>query len=322
MGIAWTFGFILLGITALLLIWDVSYWWFVGFIAIILSQVLVISAWQDARFATFINALIFLAVIVGYGQWSFENSFRNDALQSLQRNNQVTTKILNENDIAHLPDPVQKYLRYAGVLGKAKVRNVEMIFNGAMRSKGKKWFPFTSQQYNFFDEPERLFFMKAKVNGLPTNGYHCYKSGEARMLIKLLSLFPIVNETGEKMLTAETVTVFNDMCLLAPAALIDNRIKWEAVNEFCSKASFTNKGVTINATLYFNEKDQLINFISDDRFESTSMKQIRFSTPISDYKRINGFMLPTYGEAIWHYPEGKFVYGKFRIKDVKYNVSN
>jgi len=29
----------------------------------------------------------------------------------------------------------------------------------------------------------------------------------------------------------------------------------------------------------------------------------------------------TYGEAIWHYPDGKFIYGKFNLQQVEYNVS-
>jgi len=62
------------------------------------------------------------------------------------------------------------------------------MFEGEMRDKGKDWFRFTSEQYNFFDSPTRLFFMKAKVSGLPTHGYHSYKENRARMLIKLLSL--------------------------------------------------------------------------------------------------------------------------------------
>lgn len=32
------------------------------------------------------------------------------------------------------------------------------------------------------------------------------------------------------------------------------------------------------------------------------------------------FNLPTYGEAVWHYPEGEFAYGKFTLENVQYNV--
>ena len=29
----------------------------------------------------------------------------------------------------------------------------------------------------------------------------------------------------------------------------------------------------------------------------------------------------TYGETIWHYPDGEFIYGKFKLKEIKYNVN-
>jgi hypothetical protein len=49
------------------------------------------------------------------------------------------------------------------------------------------------------------------------------------------------------------------------------------------------------------------------------MKQYPFSTPISDYRNINGINVMTRGDAIWHYPDGEFTYGKFLLKDIEYN---
>ena len=49
------------------------------------------------------------------------------------------------------------------------------------------------------------------------------------------------------------------------------------------------------------------------------MKQYPFSTPVSRYRDLNGYNLPTYGEMIWHYPDGEFVYGKLEINSVAYN---
>jgi hypothetical protein len=52
----------------------------------------------------------------------------------------------------------------------------------------------------------------------------------------------------------------------------------------------------------------------------SDMKQYRFSTPLSkEYKDYNGFRLTSFGEAVWHYPDGEFVYGKFNVKDIVYN---
>ena len=50
---------------------------------------------------------------------------------------------------------------------------------------------------------------------------------------------------------SETVTLFNDMCLFAPATLIDKEILWEPVDPRTVWARFTHNGITISAMLYF-----------------------------------------------------------------------
>ena len=93
-----------------------------------------------------------------------------------------------------------------------------------MRVRTQDWFSFHSEQYNTFDTPHRLFFMRGKIKGLVVPGYHAFKDGIATMQIKLFAMFPVVNNKGKEMNIGETVTVFNDMCILAPASLIDARI--------------------------------------------------------------------------------------------------
>ena len=59
-------------------------------------------------------------------------------------------------------------------------------FEGEMRDKEKDYFPFHSVQYNFFEEPTRLFFMKARMKGMtvvPTRVY--LKDGRAKIEIAL-----------------------------------------------------------------------------------------------------------------------------------------
>jgi hypothetical protein len=130
-----------------------------------------------------------------------------------------------------------------------------------------------------------------------------------------------VDVSGIEMNKAETVTVFNDMCLMAPATLIDKRIQWKTIDDYTVEAVFNNQGFEIKAILTFNDKGQLTNFISDDRYVIKDMKRYRFSTPVKDYKNIDGINVPTLGEAIWHYPDRKFVYGKFYLKSIEYNVN-
>jgi len=322
MGILWLIALILFLAAAIQLISNHDLWWITALAAVILSQVLIILFWQDAKFGTIANIIILLSLIAGYGFWSFENIFNNDVAVGFETSSKIEKNLLTEKDIEHLTTPVQKYLRYTGVINKEKVKNVKIFFDVEMREKGKDWFKATSVQYNFFDEPTRLFFMKGKMFGMTVPGYHRYVEAKATMDIRLFGLFPIVKQSGDIMNKTETVTLFNDMCLMVPAILIDKRIQWELIDSLTTKAVFTNRGISISAILYFNETGQLINFTSDDRTAITDMRQYRFSTPVTDYKNINGINVPTYGEAIWHYPDGEFVYGKFNLKTIQYNLSN
>ena len=71
-------------------------------------------------------------------------------------------------------------------------------------------------------------------------GNHIYRDQKATMLIKILGLFTVSDAKGWQMDQGETVTVFNDMCFMAPASLIDKRIEWKEIDEESVSARFTN----------------------------------------------------------------------------------
>jgi hypothetical protein len=316
-GLLWLGTAILFIVAAVLFLLKKDAWLLIGFLAVLVSQILISMVWNDAKFGSIANIIILVAIILNYGSYRFEKVYQKDVIQNLQRTNSIKKDLLTEVDLQPLPEPVQRYLRYAGVVNEPKVKNMRIAFEGQMREKGKDFFPFTCEQYNFFDEPTRLFFMKAKIKGMTVPGYHKYFNATAIMDIRFFGLFSVVNKSGSGMNQVETVTLFNDMCLMAPATLIDKRITWKTIDANSTKATFTNQNITISAVLYFNENGQLINFISTDR----DVNHYPFSTPVTNYQNTNGINIMNYGETIWHYPDGKFVYGKFNLKEVEYNVS-
>lgn len=320
MGCLWLLATVLFVLVAIFMLLKKEWWWIPGLIAVLLSQILLFSSWGDARFGSIPNAIVLIVALLAGTAWWFEQGYRSDVKTLLLKNEAPSEELLTEKYLEHLPAPVQRYLRYVGVVNQPKVKNVHIVFKGQMREKGKNWFPFRSEQYNGFEQYTRLFFMKAKMFGLTVPGYHAYQNKSAAMRIKLFGLFPIVSIEGQELFKAETVTIFNDMCLLAPATLIDSRISWEAIDDTSSRATFTNEGQSIQATLYFNATGQLVNFVSDDRYAASDMKRYRFSTPVTDYKNFHGFNVMSYGETVWHYPDGEFVYGKFELQEIVYNV--
>lgn len=319
-GVLWLTAGLLFVFTAILLLFRNEQWWIPGVLAVVSSQVLIVSAWGDAKMGTVANVVLLLGCIAGFGKWQFERQYRCDVQASLSGIGNATDTLVTERDLKALPAPVQRYLRYAGVLNKPRVKCMRVVMDGRMREKGKEWFPFTSEQYNFYQDPTRLFFMKGRMFGMTVPGYHRYQRVTATMDVRLIGLYSVIRVRGAEMNKAETVTLFNDMCLMAPATLIDERIAWQAINDTSAKATFTNGAVSISATLFFNKAGQLINFVSEDRYAVAEMQQYLFATPIEDYVNMNGYMLGSRGKGIWYYPDGAFTYGEFNIRQIEYNL--
>ena len=127
------------------------------------------------------------------------------------------------------------------------------------------------------------------------------------------------------MTKAETVTMFNDMCMLAPATLIDPRIQWEPVDETRTLATFANAGQTIRAELSFNDSGELVNFRSNDRLKieaDGSMRVLPWSTPIHDYRAFGHARLGSRGAGIWHQSDGPFAYVEIEVDEIAYNLAH
>lgn len=324
LGVFWLVAGILLAAAALHFLTRNEYWWVTGTAAVILSQVMIATSWHDAKLGTAINVLIALVMLVGWASWHYERRYKEDVKSKLAA--ETPNTLLTEASISHLPDPVKRYIRYSGSLNKPMVHNWKITFKGQIRKDEKSaWMPFTTEQYNFLEKPTRLFFMKARMFGLPVSGYHAYVDGKAVMDIRLLALFTVQYQAGPEMDKAETVTWFNDLCLFAPAALVDPRISWRSADGSSVTAIFTHKNISISARLFFNEKGELINFISDDRYftdENKKLREVRFSTPAREYVEISGHRVPSYGEAVWNFENNHLTYGQFTLTDIHFNVMN
>ncbi len=233
---------------------------------------------------------------------------------------------LNEAQIAHLPPPVQRYLQITGAIGKPLVQTMLLSFDAEMfQAPGHAGMPGPVQQWNSFHPLRRLFFMRSHMYALPVAVLHDYKETHASMTVRLARLLNVVDLHGDALARTETVTVLNDICLYAPSNLIDPRLVWQAVDDTHVRATFTNGPHQVSAELVFNEAGELVNFISNDRGalqRDGSLRLVRWSTPMRDYRAFEGRRVPTAGEAIWHYPEGDFVYGRMVLTDIRFNLAS
>ncbi|MBK9550022.1 MAG: hypothetical protein IPO52_13195 [Gemmatimonadetes bacterium] len=161
--------------------------------------------------------------------------------------------------------------------------------------------------------------------GIPFQAFHRLVDGAATMQVRVATLKTVVDAKGAVMDESETVTLFNDMAIMAPGALVSKQIAWEGVDELTVRAAFTHGTWTIHATLIFNENGELVDFLSDDRAASsadgTTFTRMRWSTPVRNYGQYGAVRLAGYGEGHWHAAEGEYAYLEFELDRVDYNVN-
>jgi hypothetical protein len=265
---------------------------------------------------TFAAVLAVLAVVIRRGPdlaADFERMLKQEGEFDALRPHPLVT----EDSIAALPAPVQRYVRLSGAIGKPRVASILVTYDAEMFSKpGAAPMKGVARQYDRFDPPKRLFFLPTRMMGLPVRVLHDYEGSAATMKVRLAGLVNIVNAGGAAFSRVETVTLLNDLCLFAPSWLADPRLTWTAIDDLSAGVTFRNGPHEVSATLHFNAAGELVNFKSADRGAVQGrgrVKLVPWSTPLRDYRDFGGQRSFSQGEAIWHYPQGDFTYGKFAV---------
>jgi hypothetical protein len=324
-GVLWLSAGLGFLVAAVLLVASPGAWWFAAALAVLLSQVAIFVSWSDAKFGTLVNLVVLVPLAISVLDLrgaSYRSLYLREVESRLSAS--AAPPAVTEADLARLPLSLQTYLRRVGVVGRPHVRDFRATFRGQMRSRhDAAWMDIRAEQHEFFDDPARLFYIQSSLYGIPFEALHAYVGLSATMRVRALSLFDIVDARGPEMNQSETVTMFNDMCLLAPGSLVGANVVWKEVDERHLVGAFTNAGNTIRAELTFDDRGDLVGFVSNDRFQSADGKTYRnfpWSTPVGDYRDFGGVRVAARGEAIWREPQGDFSYARFELESIEYNV--
>lgn len=317
MGALWLTAALLLLAAAVALFAAPRFFWALGALGLLASQIVIISAWSDARYGAALNLIALIAVLYGafaWGPFGLRAEYQRLVRAGLARLTPAAP--ITDADLAALPEPVARYLRLVGVVGRPRIHGLRVRLTGRIRAAADApWMPFTAEQHSFFAPPRRFFWMEATRARLPIDGLHVYDEGGASMRVKLLSLIPVVDQSGPAMTAAETVTLLNDMCVFAPAALIDPAIRWRQIDPHSVEATYTHGPHTVRAVLFFDDAGALINFWSDDRPalapDGVTLLPQRWSTPIGEYRVQGPYRLASRGEARYAAPTGDYAYIEF-----------
>jgi hypothetical protein len=231
-----------------------------------------------------------------------------------------TSRLVTEEMLHDLPEPVQRYLTYAGVVGKPMVRTVHLRQRGRMRpSPGQPWMALDAEQWYSVRPPGFVWAGTVHVGPVPVGrARDMYRDGRGHMLVKVASLIPVVDAVGEETDQAAMMRYLSEMVWF-PAAFLEDNVSFEAVDDRSVRVTLTDQGRTATATLFFDSEGRLTDFVAK-RYRGEKWGLGTWSTPITGYGEFEGLRLPVQGKALWKLPEGDLEYFNVTVTEIRYGV--
>src|SRR5690554_884569 len=258
-GVFWLLTFVLFVITIILILVHSSHWWLTGFLALIVSQILIFSYWSDAKFGTIANIIILLAVIVAYSSYSFTNKIRAERTRLFENSQLITQNVFSEDKILDLPPIVQKWLTYSGAIGIQVVSNVHLVQELKLKMKPTQtdWYEGKAEQYFTVQPPAFNWNINTKMNSiLQIAGRDKFENGNGEMTIKLFSLIPVADAINNEKVNQATLQRYLAEIVWFPSASLSPYIKWEMINDHSAKATMEYNGTKGSGIFHFDKRSE------------------------------------------------------------------
>jgi hypothetical protein len=321
-GMLWLTTSILFLIAFLLMILHKDIWWLAGISAIIISQVTIILSWNDAKYGSLPNLIILIVVAIAYGVWNF-NQYALVEQQNILADVDKNYSKLELTDLENLPLPVKNWVIKSGAVGKIRALSVRLEQSTKMRLEPDQvdWYDGEAVQYFTVDKPAFIWTVNMDINPFVfVKGRDYFKDGRGRMLIKLYSLFNVVDVANEK-IDQGTMQRYLGEIVWFPSAVMSPYIKWESIDSLSAKAKMTYNGTSVEADFYFDESGEFKKFIAL-RYMGNDKNAKKYPWIITSNKSefLNGIKIPVDMDATWQLPEGDFNWLKLKITRMDYNI--
>jgi hypothetical protein len=263
-----------------------------------------------------------LALVAGVaaellGRRSFARLVRDDVRALQSDATREKEKLVSEEMLFGLPEPVQRYLRLTGVVGKPFVRRVHLRQEGKMLlGRGQPWIPLEAEQWHVVQPPGFVWSCTLYVGPFPAvRARDMYHAGEGHMLIKAASAFTVADAKGEELDQGEMMRYLNEM-MWFPSAFLEDNVSFEAVDSSSAEVTLSDHGRRVTATLFFDADGRLTEFVGR---RYTGGKLETWSVPVVAYGHLAGLELPTRCKAVWKLDRGDQEYVDVTVTELHHD---
>lgn len=214
----------------------------------------------------------------------------------------------------HLPALVRSYLARSRPAGGRVPATVRVQQTGEMRQRpGGRMMPFRATEDFSIDRVAFSWRARFPIIGpLAVTVVDEFADGNGRLCVSLFGI-PLKTMKGPETDVGEAMRYLSELAW-APQAMAENReLVWREVEE-CSVEVASVKGATAVVELEFDAAGDIVRATGTRPFAvGKTLVPTPWGGDFSDYASFNGTRVPTYGQAWWELPEGRFVYWRGHI---------
>jgi hypothetical protein len=262
-----------------------------------------------------------LVIVASLAYLSFSGRINREITSLLSQSRPGPRIVVTEEMLRNLPLPVQRYMTYTGVLGKTFPHTVRLRQVGRIRQNEKSaWMKLEAVEFYSTNPPGFIWKTSLPNRRFPvTLGRDAYLDGRGSMLIKMLSLIPLVNATGREVDQGAMMRYLNEMTWF-PAAFLGDNISWKGVDETSAEVTLTQGTRTASAVMHFDEDGRPVDFVAKrHRMVGSRYDLETWSTPFTGYGEFEGLRLPVRGQGVWNLKEGDLVYVELEVTQLQYD---
>lgn len=322
-GIVWLLTFFLFALAIVLLIVQSNYWWLIGFLAVVASQILILTYWSDTKFGTIANLIILVSVIIAYSNSSFKNKIVEERKKLFENSQSISKKVITKETISELPYVVQNWLINSGTIGKRPISNVHLTQELQLKLSPdqENWNNGKAEQYFTISPPAFNWNINTKMNSIfSVVGRDKFESGNGEMIIMLLSLISVADAKNSDKVDQATLQRYLAEIVWFPSASLSPYIKWETLDEYSAKATMEYNEAKGTGEFHFDEKGNFEKFVAMRYKDSNDAEPTKWSVTATKTEKRNDIKIPVECEATWELENGKWTWLKLEITDIQYNV--
>lgn len=277
---------------------------------------LVVAAWVVASVAAVAVIFLFAA------DSAFHRGFERQAGEARAVAGSHGDAPVTEEDLRELPEPIARWIRWSGAVGKKRISSVRVLHAGRFKSGATRpWLPIRGEYVITAKKPSFHWYGRMRIApGVNVVAIDSYVDGHGRMLVKVLSAFPVVDARS-----TETDQSAFGRCVVelstAPTFFLDrNLVRCEQTGPDRARCRVADGRASTEADVFVHPDGSLDRIVVTryfDRGEGRSTLE-RFTAKCSDPRSYGGRMLASRFDGYWNLPEGDLHYVAFVVESVTF----